>query len=373
MTDQLDDRIRYLLATERERAPLPHPWHDIVATTHRRSHRRGRTLAIAAAAIVTIGLLALVMTVVWRGGDDPVPVTVPPAPTLPTSTVPDAPDDPLAGLGETDWVVPSELPDGVRRSWTEVGLDGVSRTQRFFTDDDRDESPGTSVTVGTGAAVDPPVELIDIDGIVWTRVTALGDESGTRFAIQRIAGGHVVTVSGWAGDADLLIELAAHLVVVPEEELGVGVVDPNGTFTEVASIMVGNSRFALEVTGGRGRYCTLVTESGSTVSGACNGFVTDTSPLFNSATEFRTDETITAGYAMPDVVNFEIIARDGSRIRVETVEADGFDDRFWLLALRTSVDLRSPTITIEITRDDGSTDVLAKGEFGRWLIVSSDG
>ncbi len=283
MIDPLDDDIRGLIATERDRAPLPLPWEEIVARTDRRAALRRRPLLLAAAALLAVGLLGLVAIAVTRAVDQepadtpPTPsTTIPVTPTTVTSTV--EAKDRLVGLTDSDWVVPGELPDGYTRLVASVtGFDDNASLQIFG---DADGGSRVWLRVGESGSESDDGEAIVIDGVTWQRHTfAPIEEVGEFVDLVRSVNGRSVTLQS-VGNPGVLEQFARALVVVPGDEIDFEYLDPSGLFTDVVTIDSDADAVTLGVIGLNGYYCWKIDlESGASGSGACEFTTTPDHPV----------------------------------------------------------------------------------------------
>lgn len=371
MIDQHDDDIRSLIAAERDRAPLPLAWNEIVDRHDRRTVDRHRPMLLAAAATLAIGLLGLVAIAVMRTVDEE-PADTPPAPSI-TSPATDTTvgvSDPLAGLTRNEWVVPARLPDGYTRLIAGIGRSSEnSQWQRFGTADGA-EHVTLQVMGFTVNPYDDEGETVVIDGITWRRRTG-GTIAGVGEYIDlyRSVNRRLVTLSA-VGDPDVLEQIARALVVVPGDEIDFEYLDPSGPYTDVASLDTDAGAITLRVIGLNGYYCWAINDSstGSGANGGCSSTTAPDHPIAVMGGLGGPNGTYEVGLAEPDVVGIDFDTANGTVAGVIPVDESGqFYQRFWIAVTSGPATLRD-ALGVTVHLDDGSTIDLDRTPIGEWRI-----
>lgn len=350
------ERVRGVLAAARDAAPRSLGWDDVTARADGRGGSPGRWLLAAAAAIVVVvGVVGLILL---RGGRDP--EVVPADEDATTETV--AVVDPLADLGDDDWVVPvGELPPGLQ---VMVALLGDRLNEGWTVVVGGELVDEVYVSVLSGRNNRPEMEeSVDIAGAIWS-VRATRDDAGEPlgYTLHRPVGDHSVLVTT-GGDFDLATAVAGSLGAVPTAELPVAVLDRDGDYTEVARV----EGARLEVRGVNGFYCWRVLTADSGASGGCTTFVEPASPIAAFGGLSGQDDSFAAGLAAPNVVRITVDGPDGPRLVVEPVRAAGeYEERFWL----TGDGGLLFADELDVTLDDGTVQTVRRELGGRWVVVA---
>lgn len=359
-----DEFLRELVGVARSEAPAPDDWSDVVArrgTVSPSSPSRPRwVLAVAAAVVVAIGLVGLAVASRGRGGD------VVPADTVPASTTVAATIiDPLADLGEDDWVAPVALPDGYEPIVAQPGpFDSQSNASILIGGDDVGEI--TIQSVRSAGVPEPPQggSEVVVDGIVWNE-HAIRDDHGNTLgrSWQRVVGRRTVWLHTSSDDAPLA-EIASALRPVADDELTVArLMDDPDLDVDVA--YVGTA--VLRAHGTNGVYClSIVHETGAASSG-CGARTEPAHPIVGSLGYGGLDGSYTAGVAEANVARIEF-AVPGGAAQVEPVdESDSFEQRFWITDDPT-LEIGEPGWAV-VSYVDGSSAVIRAGLGGRWALL----
>ncbi len=378
MIDLEGDDIRRLIAADRDRAPLPVEWSDVVARSARRAESRRRPVLAAAAAIVAIGLAGMIVVGVRDGGGDT--ADLPPAPTAAdrspeTTVVTGTAADPLADLGDGDWVVPSPLPDGYRRLAASVGSPTGRRSQIFVHAGNERQ---IRLDVGERGSVPDDADEVLIGGVAWLRWTSSSTEGGDdgNVQLERTLDDRTVTLRTETANAVVLDEFARSLVVVPGDEIDFEYLDPDGFHTVVATIELDDGAATLGVQGIDGFFCWRIGYDGASgrteARGACDNTTTPERPLATLGYLRVGDGTFVAVLADPSVDRFEVEAADGDIVSIEPRDELGqFDHGFWLGTGGVAGSLLgSDTVTVHF--DDGSVVEVQAGPAGDWAVVGRE-
>lgn len=370
MTDPFDNEVRNLIGAERDGAPLPHGWPVILERYDSNNGRRRRPILLAAAAIVAVGLFALVAALVLRGSESE------PAdrPTATTSTPPTtaAAVDPLAGLNETDWVVPADPPAGYPFLLAAVGRPSENSQAMTF---GIAHDPGrVTVQVSGGNPFEGEGEPLLIDGASWQLVSGGTVEGiGDFLTIYRTVNRRTVMISS-IGSLDVVKQFATSLVAVPAVDIDFEVLDPGGQYTDVARLDDRTGQLTFSVKGLNGFYCWKIDDqrSGSGASGSCDNTTTPEHPVVVMGALGGPDGGYTVGLAEPNVVAIDFETASGTVVQASpTDESDEFDQLFWILETDAADGLYSAQgVTVHL--DDGSTIELEPALGGVWRVRAQE-
>lgn len=351
-----DEFLRDLVGWSRADAPAPDPWSDVVARRVTGSTSRvGWMPLVAAAAVIVIGVVGLVLALGSRGGDV-VPVDTVEQPTA-TAQVALPAVDPLADLGEDDWVAPIVLPDGYEPIVAALGpFDSQSDASILVGGADVDEI--TIQSVRTAGVPDPPQgdTEVDVDGIIWTEMLIRDDDGNSLGrSWQRVVGQRTVRLST-SGDNAPLAEIAAALRPVADDELTIPrlVQDPD------LDVDVAHVRDAvLRAYGANGVYCLSIAQQDVGASSGCAARTEPGRLVANSLGLGGPKGPYAAGVAEANVARIEFVVPSGTA-DVEPVDESGvFEQRFWITddpAFQTS-----DHSWAVVTYDDGSTAAIRTG------------
>ena len=364
--DTRDDDIRNLLARARDDAPEPTPWHEVIERSDHRRHRPGWAVLAAAAAVVAVGTVGLVLTLQSRNGTDDVPADDPSVDTVTPADPAAAPVDPLADLGEDDWVVPvGDLPDGYQLL---VATQSDSFTLGAVVGGDTVPEVYLSVTGMVEQPDDMELgEVALIDGVPWNIQTVTSEDGTTvgHFLSRRI-NRQFVQLSTRA-DRDTATSLAAALVPAAESELTVPILSRDGEYVPVAT----HGETTMSVHGVSGFYCWQLDVGGpGAASQGCSGHTEPGTPIALLGGFGSPDGSFAVGLAESDVVRIEFVRPNGEVSSVETNDESGrFDQHFWISddqALSSSEAFDRAAVVY----DDGSSVIVERSEFGNdWEIV----
>ncbi len=316
----------------------PTPTHDIVNLDPRASHRGRRWLAVAAAAVLVVGLAGLVA---FTGRTTPTSPADEPTVAIPS---PDSgPGQPLSGtdqLASSDWVLATVLPEGLEFLYARgdgLAPDQHSRTIAYGVPrgDGTDEELWVEIGRPRRGTSD---ESFTVGDVVWSI-----DRPDTGWwSASASVGSTDLNVRGASGDVERVL---AGLTVVDESSLPF---TPLGTLDDavvVARTSLDGELYDYSIQES-GRYkCDWVT-SQTGYSGGCGSIVqadadvtVDAGATTDPGARAGTVDAVRGGSVNAAAVSVEVVFADGTTVTVEPTDLSGtFDKLFWIVASTISTD-----------------------------------
>lgn len=294
----IDDRIRQLVGEMVEAAPPAGPL-PLSGSPHGRDRRRPAR-ALVAAVVVLLGVSA----VLWFTRDDGTSGTV--AADLDD---PSRDDDGLLVLGRDEWLVPTDLPDGLAFSYALV-----ADTRSLVYSD-----PGGPAVLSIGtlpaAFLSPadPADVRELGGRAWDRLGGMG------YALQTTDGW--VLVGAVAIEDAVLEQIIESFVVRPSSALTRPPLDTvEGPYVAVASSSFEERSVTLEVATDGFVYASRVDGGSSCCVSLREG---ELLRMAVGSGPVAPGEALLTGFVDESVAVVELRPADGATLRIEPQDLDG--------------------------------------------------